>query len=118
MAGQYIRNSRSVVHGHARRDKHGGKTGLYLSWLSIKARLRGLSYHGRNYYQHKAVQMNPLWETFEFFEKDMKKGWFKGATLHRRNGWEGYWKKNCVWMSKSEHCALHNKLRGRKDYGK
>ena len=106
--------TRAMTHGHSREGK---QTGIYMSWRSMVSRIHTDSYHGKRYYEAKGITLNPLWRTFEMFLKDVGGTWFLGAVLHRRNGWEGYWKKNCVWMSKSEHTALHNKLRGRKQYG-
>jgi len=124
VAAGHLRKGDTKSCGCYRRDcntKHGqgqrGKaTGFWISWKSLKARLRDLSYHGKQYYKDKGITHDPRWSFFEVFREDMERGWFSGAVLHRKNGWEGYWKKNCVWMSKSDHTALHNKQRGRKQY--
>jgi len=80
-------------------------------------RITSNTYHGKHYYEAKGIVCDSRWISAEMFISDMGIGWFPGAVLHRKDGWKGYWKKNCTWLSKSEHAALHNKLRGRKIYG-
>ena len=97
----------------------GGKvSGIYQSWVSLKRRVYSDDPRWKHIYTDRGIGFSSRWISFDLFFQDMSSSWFSGAVLHRKDVWEGYGVNNCVWMSKSDHTALHSKLRGRKDYGK
>jgi len=74
----------------------------YNSWVSAKARCRGVTNTGYYGYGARGITFSNAWDKFEDFWRDMGPTWFKGASIDRIDGSRGYGPGNCRWATPKE----------------
>lgn len=99
-------------HGYARR---GGKTGIYISWVNLRARCQNPNNPAARYYLERGIIVDPRWESFESFRDDTEATWFPGADIHRKDPAGPYAPDNFVWLTRSQHTKLHWELRRKQE---
>jgi hypothetical protein len=84
---------RMTTHGMTKSPEH-------RSWACMKARIRGYDPHHRKYYAD--VNLDPRWEKFENFLKDMGPKPSPKHEIDRINPFGNYEPGNCRWATRSE----------------
>lgn len=86
-------------------NKHGLTHGLtnkemYWSWIGMRRRCYDPKKEEYKHYGGRGIKVCSRWNnSFENFYADMKKGWYKGATIERKNVDGDYEKSNCTWTT-------------------
>lgn len=97
-----LRNERTslanTTHGHS-----SAQTGVYRSWKAMLNRVRNPLHEKADRYHNRGVTLDPAWENFETFYKDMGDR-PKGQELDRIDNNSGYSKENCRWVTHKENC--------------
>ena len=84
----------------ARLKTHGkSKTRVYKIWETMIQRCTNPSATGYHIYGGRGVTVDPRWNMFENFLKDMGEPPSKKHTLDRRDSELGYSKANCRWVT-------------------
>lgn len=74
---------------------------IYAVWNAMQGRIRNPKNAQYPDYGGRGLTMDPDWETFEGFYRDMGDPPFEGATLERVDNSLGYLKGNVVWADRS-----------------
>ncbi len=91
-------------------------TRQYQIWADMKSRCTNPSNPYFNHYGGAGVSVDPQWETFEGFWKDMQDGYCDTLTIDRIDPYGNYTKDNCRWSNKS--VQNHNKRKQKDTHSK
>ena len=85
--------------------KHGmSSTQTYRIWSGIRSRCYDPNSSVYRWYGAKGIRMDPRWDSFEEFLKDMGPRPFVGAEIDRKDSDGAYALPNCRWVTKKENC--------------
>ena len=86
---------------------------LYRKWSSMKNRCSaGPLSKFRSYYFNKITVCDEWLHDFKaFYEWAVSHGWKKGLEIHRKNNYDNYCPKNCVFLTPEDHKEAHKQLR-------
>ena len=76
-------------------------TGAYKSWAYMKTRVLNKNCKDHHYYKKIFGDIDPRWNSFEEFYKDMGDR-PEGLTLDRIDNDKGYCKENCRWATRKQ----------------
>lgn len=75
---------------------------FYAAWTSMRSRCNNPVRSDSIYYSGKGIIVEPEWNSFEQFKRDMLPTWFKGAVLDRKDGSKNYCAANCRWITRAD----------------
>lgn len=73
----------------------------YIAWDNMRRRCRDPKYHAAHRYSGRGITVDPRWDDFLVFLRDMGYRPSPHLTLERLDNDLGYSKDNCVWDTKS-----------------
>lgn len=85
-------NKHSKTHGMTNK-------GMYWSWIGMRRRCYDIKKKEYKHYGGRGIKVCKEWnESFDCFYNDMKRDWYVGATIERKNPNGNYEKQNCTWV--------------------
>jgi hypothetical protein len=105
------------THGERRGGTNGDRTPEYKAWANMRQRCNNPRVPQYAYYGARGIKIDPAWDTYEQFLKDMGRRPTEYHTLERIDNNLGYSKGNCIWATKSQqqrNTRAYNPLKHRK----
>lgn len=85
------------------RDKNGIRTKIYGVWQGIKTRCCNPNSYAFKDYGARGITICDEWKNnFQKFYEDMGPTYKVGLTIERKEVNKGYFKENCIWITRSE----------------
>ena len=98
------RGTQNTTHGHSRKK-------YYYVWQMMVQRCINPKNKKFHIYGGKGITVDPNWESFEGFWKDMEDTYEDGLTIDRKDSSKGYNKDNCRWITHSRNSSETTKRR-------
>jgi hypothetical protein len=107
--GCYQREVTKITH-----TTHGKSQGdpLYAAWERMRSRCSPKSDMSKHYFE-RGIRIDPEWDSFINFDRDMRPTWIDGLELDRKNNNGNYSKENCRWTDRT---GQMNNTRNNKKY--
>lgn len=97
-----MRTHGNTKHGLSVKDKAiYSRHPIYMSWMNMRQRVKNPNRPDYKYYGGRGIKIDPKWDKFESFIKDMGMP-PEGYTLDRIDNSKNYCKENCKWSSRKE----------------
>ena len=92
-----IMRDMNLSHGLSKHD-------TYKIWKAMRTRCTNPNSHNYHNYGGRGISVDPSWNSFEVFFKDMGPRPSKSHSIDRIDNEKGYSKDNCRWATQVEQC--------------